>query len=126
VRRAPLFLFLCLAACGREPRELREWRPEDHQQPATEPEATGDPAEVEARAATSLFASMCAECHGADGRGAAPGTPDLTAAEVRGHTDQALAETLSAGRGLMPGFGDRLSPSGIDAMVRHVRRLGGS
>lgn len=138
---------IALAGCGgRGDRELREWRPEDHQPPAGGASAEGDraapppetegadadPAATEVRAATALFRAMCASCHGAEGRGDGPGRPpvaqipSLAAAEWQAsRSDEEIAAAIREGRGgFMPAFGDRLSAEGVAALVRHVRRLG--
>jgi mono/diheme cytochrome c family protein len=40
-------------------------------------------------------------------------------------TDAQLAEVITNGRGgFMPAFGDRVSPEGVAALVRHVRGFG--
>jgi hypothetical protein len=40
-------------------------------------------------------------------------------------TDDDIAQVIREGRGgFMPAFGDRLSPAGVAALVRHVRRFG--
>jgi cytochrome c oxidase cbb3-type subunit 3 len=133
-----------LAACGNDgPRPgLREWTPADHQPPEGEQsdrtgapdEVDANPAETEARAATSLFGAMCAQCHGDTGDGNGPGrppvaqVPDFRSAEWQAsHTDDQIATSIAEGRGgFMPAFGARLSPEGVAALVRHVRRLGGA
>lgn len=137
-----LVLFV-LAACEEPRGELREWQPSDHQPPsggvaegdgrAAPPEQDPDPAVTEVRAATALYGSLCASCHGASGRGDGPARPpvatipDLTSAEWQdSRSDEQIAQAIRDGRGgFMPGFGDRLSPAGVDALTRHVRRLGG-
>jgi mono/diheme cytochrome c family protein len=145
LRRA-LLLALALVGCGEPQRELREWQASDHQAPAAPqagdaraapPEADGSeevaPEEMERRAATALFGSLCASCHGAGGRGDGPerppvaSVPDLSSPEWQdAHTDQEIAAAIRDGRGaFMPAFGDRLRPAGIEALARHVRRLAG-
>ena len=137
-------LLVALSGCGEATTpDLEEWTPADHQQEeaaaddvrrAAPDEVDADPATTELRAATSLFGAMCASCHGATGRGDGPGRPpvaqipDFTdAAFQTDRTDEALGTVIRDGRGgFMPGFGDRLSPEGIAALVRHVRRLGGA
>lgn len=143
MRRAlALAAFLALAGCGEgDTRGMREWTPADHQPPEGETgdrsgapdETDADPALTEARAATALFGSMCASCHGEEGRGDGPArppaaqVPDFRDATWQAeHTDEQLATSVRDGRGgFMPGFGTRLSPEGVAALVRHVRRLGG-
>lgn len=120
---------------------MREWTPADHQPPEGETgdrsgapdETDADPAAVEARAAMALFGSMCASCHGAMGGGDGPGRPPVAqvpdfrdASWQAERTDEQLATSIREGRGgFMPAFEARLSPEGIAALVRHVRRLGG-
>jgi mono/diheme cytochrome c family protein len=137
-----LTVALFALGCGEPEPALREWQPSDHQSPhrvfgdrraaPPESEQAEDPAQVEIRAATALFQSLCASCHGSDGRGGGPARPpaaipDLTSEELQaGRTDAELAAAIREGRGpFMPAFGDRLSAQGIAALVRHVRRLGG-
>jgi cytochrome c oxidase cbb3-type subunit 3 len=132
---------LALFACDRQDTTgLREWTPADHQPPEGETsdrtgapdEIDADPAVTEARAATALFGSLCAQCHGAGGAGDGPGrppvaqVPDFHVAEWQAsHTDEQLAQSIAEGRGgFMPAFGRQLSPEGVAALVRHVRRLG--
>src|SRR5262249_22810847 len=137
-------LVLVLAGCGNggDGRHLREWTPADHQPPEGETgdrtgapdEVDADPAATEAHAATALFGAMCASRHGPEGHGDGPGRPPVAqvpdfadAAWQSAHTDEALAQSISEGRGgFMPAFGARLSPEGVAALVRHVRRLGGA
>ena len=87
------------------------------------PAATGSPpATLEASPETNvsaeeLFASNCASCHGASAQGGvAPrlaGNGRLTNAEmVRG--------TILNGRGMMPGFGDLLTGTEIEALTDYV------
>ena len=95
-------------------------------------EIDADPAATEARAATALFGSMCAQCHGQSGAGDGAGRPPVAqipdfrdTAFQSARTDEQLAEVIANGRGgFMPAFGARLSPEGVAALVRHVRRLG--
>jgi mono/diheme cytochrome c family protein len=39
-------------------------------------------------------------------------------------TDSEIAQVIRNGRGQMPGFGDKLRPAAVDALVRHVRGFG--
>jgi mono/diheme cytochrome c family protein len=123
-------------ACGQRA-ELTEWKPEDHQPPPSvapegqgSAEETGDPT---ARAAAALWSMRCATCHGEGGRGDGAGKPpgaalpDFSAASFQsGHSDDKLYETIANGRNLMPAFGKELTKEGIEALIAHVRRLGGA
>lgn len=78
---------------------------------------------------------LCASCHGADGRGSwrawvfmiRPG--DLTdAAQMRAYSDRYLFDLIKhggspIGRPGMPAFGEALSDTDIEALVRYVRAL---
>jgi len=84
-------------------------------------------------AATALFETNCARCHGADGRGqtamgrafAAPNLTDSAWWKKTRPTDQRLANSIRHGRGQMPGFGQQLSKSDIAALVAFVRTFDG-
>ena len=128
-------LLLATGACAGDPPPKREWTPADHGQPANPDESMiatdrvvpgEDP---EARAARALWTATCATCHGRDGRGQGEGRPpaariaDFTDPEFqKSRTDEALAQVISEGRGMMPPFGKQLNPQGIAALVRHIRR----
>lgn len=93
------------------------------------PAATGTPAQVavcsgqEANpfawddpqaiaAGQGIFSSQCSACHGPDGRGGLPGTPDFSSAEFK--TDL-LGDpggnfcAVTSGTGIMPGFDQKLT-----------------
>jgi len=136
------------AACERDDRVIREWRPDDHAEPGGgEPSGQAAPEEAdapggddaartseeqEARAVSALFGVSCASCHGALGDGNGPSRPSgaqmVSFADARwqsARTDAQIAEVITAGRGLMPAFGTQVNPRGIAALVRHIRALGG-
>jgi mono/diheme cytochrome c family protein len=127
-----LALVPAVAGCGEGERELRPWQPSDHQLPEgyEEQEAAAEAPAADAGAA--LYASFCAECHGSSGRGDGPGRPPMArvasfadAAFQAARTDAQLAEAITRGvGGFMPDFGERISPEGINALVRYVRALG--
>jgi len=83
--------------------------------------------------ADDLFRTNCARCHGADGHGDTPlghtyNAPDFTDPEWwRKHSNITGTRTLVAivtrGKGRMPAFGKKLTPSEIGALVNHVRRF---
>jgi mono/diheme cytochrome c family protein len=142
--RALLCSLLAIVALGCEDAPTRVWQPSDHAHP---PETLADPtraaprdrmrgddrvdpAATRARAAAALWRVSCARCHGPDGRGGGPELPpgaqppDMTRPEwQRDHTDEELADAIRNGRGVMPSFGDQVSPAGVAALVEHVRTL---
>jgi mono/diheme cytochrome c family protein len=132
-----LAALLLVGGCVEQASDRREWRPDDHQQPQQadpeRPAGSDEPPspEVVARAASALFRTRCAGCHGADGRGGGPEAPsgadipDLTTAEYQeGHSDAEIARAIRMGRGMMPAFGSQINQRGIAALVGHVRTLG--
>ncbi len=51
-----------------------------------------------------IFMNYCAGCHGANGAGLMPGTPNFTRGMVLMAPDAVLVESIRAGRNAMPGF----------------------
>jgi cytochrome c oxidase cbb3-type subunit 3 len=99
-----------------------------HQQQVTQnapaPAAPGAaPVEADAAAGKTLYASLCAMCHGAEGKGGIG--PDLTAANYRyGKSEDAVEESIAKGRpNGMPGFGNQLSGRDIDNLAEFVTSL---
>jgi mono/diheme cytochrome c family protein len=128
-----------LIACDSRVAATREWRPEDHGQPAeidpSRVPAASTPAEAEqggiTRAAAALWNVSCAGCHGRDGKGQGPARPpgaqlpDFTAAEYqKQRSDEQLLQVIRDGRGMMPGFGKQLNEQGMAALIAHVRAYG--
>lgn len=79
---------------------------------------------------SELFATACARCHGADGRGGVasrPGAPpprDFTDPKWQtGKSDRELARIIARGNGEMPGFSNTLTPAQIDGLVAFLRTL---
>lgn len=77
-----------------------------------------------------IYNQMCARCHGVDGRGdpeVAKSIPvkDLTAPEVQGKATEDIERIIMGGQNQMPPFGEALSPRKIQAVVGHLRKLGG-
>lgn len=84
-------------------------------------------ADEEARGAGKrLFVTYCAQCHGADARGA-KGFPNLTdKAWNWGGEAETIKTTITGGRmGMMPPFGPVLGPEGVKDVVNYVRSLSG-
>ena len=77
---------------------------------------------------SALYGSKCAICHGKNGTGTpawrAKGQPDLSSSEwQKTRTDEQIATRIKAGKGKMPGFGNKLSDEEIAALVKQVRTL---
>lgn len=84
---------------------------------------------VSERTATALYAKHCASCHGKDGRAKTfkakfnkarnltePGWQEAV-------SDERIYNSISNGRGKMPGFSKKMSEAEVDALVRLVRGL---
>jgi mono/diheme cytochrome c family protein len=78
-----------------------------------------------------LYQTVCAQCHGIDGRAVASfkaslGVPDLADAAVQAKlTDAQIVETITKGSksGKMPPWGGTFNPQQIDALAAYVRTL---
>ena len=78
-------------------------------------------------AGQSIYASRCATCHGPDGKGELPGTPDFSSAEF-------LTELLddpggqfcavTSGAGIMPSFDQTLTPEERWQVLTYLASLG--
>lgn len=75
----------------------------------------------EAADGEATYVSSCAGCHGAGGQGGL-GPQLADGAVVAAFPDEAdQVEVVAEGRGGMPGFGDRLSPEQVAAVVAFTR-----
>jgi cytochrome c oxidase cbb3-type subunit III len=84
-------------------------------------------ADDEARGAGKrLFVTYCAQCHGADARGA-KGFPNLSDTNWNwGGEPDTIKTTITGGRmGMMPPFGPALGPEGVKDVANYVRSLSG-
>lgn len=91
---------------------------------ATSPATAADTAPaVQPAAAAELFATHCAACHGATGKGGIG--PDLTGSTYKfGRSPAEVNASIGGGRpGGMPGFANQLSPAQITALATHVLTL---
>lgn len=133
-----LVIGLGLGACsdGAKPADVREWRPDDHGQPAeidparVATEAPPSQAADPGRAASALWKVACAGCHGLDGRGGGPSLPPgasvpamVDASWQAERSDPQIADVIRNGRNLMPPFGKQITEDGIKALVAHIRTL---
>jgi mono/diheme cytochrome c family protein len=54
-----------------------------------------------------------------------PKPTDFTSAEYQeGRTDEEIAAAISAGKGSMPAYGEKLSEEAIEGLVAYIRTLG--
>ena len=78
---------------------------------------------VRASQGKEIFATNCAVCHGADGKGnRALGAPNLTdEVWLYGGGESTIIETVSKGRnGVMPAWGDFLGPNKVHLLAAYV------
>ncbi len=85
--------------------------------------ALAHPDKFNLEAGEKIFASSCAMCHGAEGKGGIG--PDLTEEEFRyGRSEAAVRESISKGRpNGMPAFGSQLSGGDLANLVGFVLSL---
>ncbi|HEY0711607.1 MAG TPA: cytochrome c [Polyangia bacterium] len=78
----------------------------------------------------SLYAQMCARCHGADGRGdpemkkVIPGIRDFSEPMFRAMSPEQMESVIMAGKNQMPGFGAALSRPKSQHLAGYARKLG--
>lgn len=78
--------------------------------------------------AKHLFDSVCARCHGSDGRGGVPPAEGLPpprnfrdAAFLASRTDQELKAAIKDGKGSMPPFGALFDDTQLTLLVAYIR-----
>jgi cytochrome c6 len=78
-------------------------------------------------AGAAVYKAKCNTCHGPDGGGTAVGkslqAADLRSAKVQSKSDAELIQTISDGKGNMPGFKGDITDEEIHAVLAHVRTL---
>ncbi len=77
-----------------------------------------------------VYEANCQACHGADGKGLVPGTPDFTdpawwSAMLKSEGLEGLVAVVKNGRGAMPAFEGRLSDEEINAVLVYARSFSG-
>jgi cytochrome c oxidase cbb3-type subunit 3 len=82
-----------------------------------------DKPQADTAAGKELYASHCAACHGAEGKGGIG--PDLTGPDFKyGRTQEAVTESIRSGRpGGMPAFGNQLSAVESENLAAFVLSL---
>jgi mono/diheme cytochrome c family protein len=117
---------------GRPATELREWRADDHDQPA---EVQGQPPPSRPKGGQAkgqdfsnvvelAWAKNCARCHGPLGRGDGPQAvvekaPDLTRPELE-LSDEQVADVVRSGRKGMPAFAE-LPANVVQGLAQRIR-----
>ena len=129
---APALLLAGLSACDRGPSDVREWTPNDHDQPASAP------GQVSARQAGEgpdptlidlAWKRNCATCHGPMGHGDGPQgpmvrAPDLTRADWQQNiSDDEMAAIIRKGKNKMPAFD--LPDQVTQGLVQRIRAARG-
>src|SRR5688572_14386045 len=73
-----------------------------------------------------LFKQKCAMCHGENGAGKGK-VPAISSPEVQAKSDAdfkaATEKGVKTDKGMMPGFGGKLTPEQIDGLVMYMRSL---
>ncbi len=81
-------------------------------------------------AGADVYKAKCATCHGQDGSGNTPvgkslQVADLRSAAVQSKSDAELIQSVTEGKGNMPGFKGNITDDEIHAAVRFVRTFAG-
>jgi cytochrome c oxidase cbb3-type subunit 3 len=126
-----------VAACDPSRGEVRQWRPDDHDQPANAPSRQGVANKKTSAGDDTIdlvelaWQKNCASCHGQRGAGDGPQggmvrATDLTSPEWQAkRSDAEITATIQKGKGKMPAFD--LPPAVMDGLVKRIRssRSGG-
>jgi len=81
----------------------------------------------QAENAEQTFRTVCARCHGSDGKGgvgpegSSPPRNFCDAAFQANRTDEQLKLVIRTGKGAMPGFGQLFSEADLQGLVRKLR-----
>ena len=70
-----------------------------------------------------LYVQHCEACHGPDGRGQMPGTPDLFLSDNMLVPDAVLAQLIENGAGIMPAYYGMLRQHEITNVIAYLRTL---
>lgn len=130
-----MFLLLAGTACGPGRGEVRDWKPEDHDQDqgvvgrqVAASSARAEPGTVDPGLIELAWGQKCASCHGSVGRGDGPSgpmvsAPDLTRDEFLSRvTDEEIVKVIREGRGRMPAA--ELPPNVVQGIVARIRAKG--
>ncbi|MBZ5649904.1 MAG: cytochrome c [Acidobacteriia bacterium] len=81
-------------------------------------------------AGADVYKAKCATCHGQDGSGNTPvgkslQVADLRSAAVQSKSDAELIQSVTEGKGNMPGFKGNITDDEIHAVVTFIRTFAG-
>jgi len=83
---------------------------------------------AQAQAAAQTFTTICARCHGSDGKGGVPAAEGSNAprnfcdaAFQANRTDEQLKQVIRRGKGAMPAFGNLFSDADLQGLVLQIR-----
>lgn len=84
---------------------------------------------TQAKSGQPTFDAKCAMCHSKDGSGNSPmgknmKVPDLRSKAVQSKSDADLHNFIAKGKGIMPGYSNKLSKDEINDLVAYIRVLG--
>jgi mono/diheme cytochrome c family protein len=88
---------------------------------------SGTTSEQAAERAEHTFNTVCARCHGADGKGGVAPEGVNAPRNFRDgafqatRTDEQLKQAIRAGKGAMPGYGNLFSDLDLEGLVRKIR-----
>ena len=84
--------------------------------------------DAQAQAAAQTFTTICARCHGSDGKGGVPAAEGSNpprnfcdAAFQASRTDEQLQQVIRQGKGAMPAFGNLFTDADLQGLVRKIR-----
>jgi mono/diheme cytochrome c family protein len=84
--------------------------------------------DARAEAAAQTFTTICARCHGSDGKGGVPAMEGSNAprnfcdaAFQASRTDEQLKQVIRQGKGAMPAFGNLFTDADLQALVLKIR-----
>jgi cytochrome c6 len=72
---------------------------------------------------STLYATHCAVCHGANGTPVLPGAPNFRRMETLMRPDMQIVQSIRSGKGAMPGFFGILRDQEILDVVAYLRTL---
>lgn len=70
-----------------------------------------------------VYQRNCESCHGVDGRGVVPNSPNFKFGQGLWFPDQQLFAVISSGKGIMPGYRGMLSEQDILNVISYLRTM---